>query len=315
MPNEGPAHNIVPLKDERKLLFVLWLTGGVMVLEVVGGYLSHSLALLADAGHMFTDVAGLFMAWMAMRLGRRAPDSQRTYGYQRFKILAAYTNGVLLFFLCFVITSEAFARLNSPRAIDGGLMLAVAVIGLVTNIVSLMILKNRTHALSPHAARDHHGHGHGEHHHEHDDLNIQGAALHIVGDLLGSIGAVAAALIIQFTGWNMADIVLSLVISLLIFFYAWGLIKRTVHILIEGSPDPRLPEKIRAALMKGIPSLIDVHHIHVWSLTEKQPLATLDVTIGPDQDSQATLVAIQNLLEEEFQLDHVTIQVEKASGS
>jgi cobalt-zinc-cadmium efflux system protein len=319
MPNEGPSHNIVPTRDERKLFIVLCVTAGVMVLEVIGGYLSGSLALLADAGHMFTDVAGLSMSWFAMRLGRRAPDSERTYGYQRFKILAAYTNGILLFFLCFIITSEAIDRLSNPREIDGPMMLAIAVVGLVTNIAGFLILKGKGARLFDFFqhhdhGHDHHGHDHHHHHdhsHEKSDLNIQSAALHVLSDLLGSIGTIIAGVVIMLTGWQYADPLLSLVISALIFFYAWGLVKRTIHILVEGAPDSDLPEKMRAALMENIKGLKDVHHIHVWSLTEKQPLATLHVTIDETTDSQVALCAIRDLLEEKFNLDHATVQIEK----
>jgi cobalt-zinc-cadmium efflux system protein len=321
MPNEGPAHNIVPTRDERKLFIVLCVTAGVMLLEVIGGYLSGSLALLADAGHMFTDVAGLSMSWFALRLGRRAPDSQRTYGYQRFKIVAAYTNGVLLFFLCFVIASEAIDRLNNPHEVNGPLMMVIAIIGLITNIAGFLILKGKgTHLFD---FLNHHGHDHGHgnthddhghshsHSHEKGDLNIQSAALHILSDLLGSIGTILAGIIIMLTGWQLADPLLSLVIAVLIFFYAWGLIKRTVHILVEGAPDEELPEKMRVALMANIKGLKDVHHIHVWSLTEKQPLATLHVTIDDTTDFQEALCAIRAFLEEKFDLDHATIQIEK----
>jgi cobalt-zinc-cadmium efflux system protein len=320
MPNEGPAHNIVPTRDERKLFIVMCVTAGVMLLEVVGGYLSGSLALLADAGHMFTDVAGLSMSWFALRLGRRAPDSQRTYGYQRFKILAAYTNGVLLFFLCFVIASEALDRLSNPREVNGPMMLAIAIIGLITNIAGYLILKGKGSHLFDffnHHGHDH-GHGHGDHDHHHhthslekSDLNIQSAALHVLSDLLGSVGTILAGIIIMLTGWQLADPLLSLVIAVLIFFYALGLVKRTVHILVEGAPDGDLPEKMRVALMANIKGLVDVHHIHVWSLTEKQPLATLHVTIDENTDSQAALCDIRDFLEKKFDLDHATIQIEK----
>ncbi|MBI3418786.1 MAG: cation transporter [Proteobacteria bacterium] len=322
MPNEGPAHNIVPSQNERKLFFVLCLTVAVMVLEVVGGYLSGSLALLADAGHMFTDMAGLLMSWLAMHLSRREPDSQRTYGYQRLRILAAYTNGVLLFFLCFVIGSEALQRLSHPHAIKGEMMLAIALIGFITNIAAFFILRGR--GGEPLIAHHHdHGHGHThdhDHHHVPDpfhekaDLNLQSAVIHVLSDLLGSISAVAAAVIILLTGWNVADPLLSLVVCAIIFIYAWNLVKKTVHILIEGAPDRQLPDKIRATLMAEIKDLIDVHHIHVWSLTEKQPLATLHVTLNEKADAQAALAAIQNLLEQKFQLDHVTIQIEKGAA-
>jgi cobalt-zinc-cadmium efflux system protein len=314
--NEGPAHNITPAQDEKKLLLVLCITAGVMLLEVVGGYISGSLALLADAGHMFTDVAGLLMSWLAVRLGKRAPDSQRTYGYQRFKILAAYTNGVLLFFLCFVIGSEALDRLFKPHEVHGWTMLVIATIGLITNIACLMILKGHGTDLlhgndHGHDHDHHHRHNHHDHKHEKSDLNLQSATLHIFSDMLGSIGAVGAAIIIIATGYQLADPLLSLFITVLIFFYAWQLVKRTVHILVEGSPDPSLPNKIRAALMAEIKGIKDVHHIHVWSLTEKQPLATLDVTVEEATDTHEALCSIRALLENKFNLNHATVQIEK----
>ncbi len=310
--NEGPAHNVVPGQDEKKLFFVLCLTVGIMIVEVLGGYFSGSLALLADAGHMFTDAAGLFLSWSAVRLGRRAPDSARTYGYQRFKILAAYTNGILLFFLCFVIGSEAINRIAHPRDIDGPMMLVIAVIGLAANAASLFILHG-SKTPNPQAL---HRPARGKerdvpHHEKKDDLNIQSATLHIMSDLMGSLGAVTAGVIVSLTGWRLADPLLSLLIVVLIFFYAIGLVKKTVHILVEGAPDPRLSGKIREALMTEIRNLKDVHHIHVWSLTEKQPLATLHVTLDEAADAQAALCDIQRVLEQKFHLDHVTVQVEK----
>lgn len=318
MPDEGPSHNIDTSHNEQKLFAVLCVTVSVMLLEVVGGYISGSLALLADAGHMFTDTAGLLMSWLAIHLGRRAPDSERTYGYQRFKILAAYTNGVLLFFLCFVIGSEAIARLRHPHEIHAMTMLIIASIGFITNIVSFFILRGQgagflhTHDHDHDHSHEHdHSHPH-SHAHGHLDLNIQSAVIHVLSDLLGSVGAIAAALIILSTGWNLADPLLSLLLSVLIFFYALGLVKRTVHILVEGAPDSELPDKIRATLMAGIKGLKDVHHIHVWSLTEKQPLATLHVTLEENADTQAALCAIRQLLEDKFHLDHVTVQIEKA---
>lgn len=304
--NEGPRHNIVSKRDEKKLFFVLCLTAVIMLVEIVGGYISHSLALLADAGHMFTDVAALLMSWLAMRLGRKRPDDDRTYGYQRLKILAAYTNGVLLFFLAGIISVEAINRLLYPsRMIDAPTMLSIALIGFITNLVSYFILKE--------SKKPRHDHTHHDpmHHHPHGDLNIKSASLHVLSDMLGSLGAVAAAMIILTTDWQAADPLLSLFVCGLIVLYALNLTKKTVHILIEGSPDSKLPEKIRDAITWEIRGVKNVHHIHVWSLTEKQPIATLDVLITPETDQQETLCAIQKLLAERFQLDHVTVQIEK----
>ena len=313
--NEGPRHNIVSRRDERKMFFVLCLTAVIMLVEVVGGYISHSLALLADAGHMFTDVAALLMSWFAMRLGRKNPDENRTYGYQRLKILAAYTNGVLLFFLAGIISVEAIDRLlHHIRQIDAPTMLGIALIGFFTNLASYFILEKKKkprHDATPH---DHADQDHAHHHHHHMDLNIKSASLHVLSDMLGSLGAVAAAIIILLTGWQAADPLLSIFVCLLIVIYAWSLTKKTVHILIEGSPDSTLPDKIREAITAGIKGVKDVHHIHVWSLTEKQPIATLDVVISQESDHNDTLFAIHKLLRERFQLDHVTVQIEKGSS-
>jgi cobalt-zinc-cadmium efflux system protein len=329
MPNDGPQHNLVPKAEEKKLFFVLCLTALIMFVEVLGGYFSGSLALLADAGHMFTDVAALLLSWLAMRLGRKAPDEERTYGYQRLKILAAYTNAVLLFFLSAIIISEAIDRIYRPREhIDGQLMLIVALVGLVTNVVSIFILNNHTgtspdllgHSHSHDHSHDH-GHSHADHSHDHKhgnkkeghshDLNVQGALIHVISDMLGSAAAVGAALLIIFYDWKLADPILSIVVSLLILGYAWRLAKQTVHILIEGSPDASLPDKIKETILAHVKGVKDVHHVHVWSLTEKQPIATLDVTIDENADYHTTLCAIRKVLLDEHELDHVTIQIEK----
>lgn len=308
MPNDGPQHNVVPKAEEKKMFFVLCLTAFIMVIEVVGGYFSGSLALLADAGHMFTDVASLLLSWLAMRLGRKAPDEQRTFGYQRLKILAAYTNAVLLFFLSAIISVEAIDRITGThKPVDATLMLIVASIGFATNLFSFFILNHKGHSPD---MDDHHGHSHDGHNHEHD-LNVHSALIHVLSDLMGAAAAVAAALIIMFTGWMPADPILSIFVSLLILVYAWKLAKKTVHILIEGTPDPELPEKIKSSILANIKGVRDVHHIHIWSLTENQPIATLDVIIEPTSDQQQVLCAIQRLLADAFHLDHVTIQIEK----
>ena len=308
MPNDGPEHNVVPKAEEKKLFFVLCLTAFIMLVEVAGGYFSGSLALLADAGHMFTDVAALLLSWLAMRLGRKAPDDSRTFGYQRLKILAAYTNAILLFFLSAIIVTEAFDRLFSAhKPIDSVLMLIVACIGFVTNLVSYFILNHKGHDVVAPAAHDHH---HGRSHDGHD-LNVKSALTHVLSDLLGSAAAVVAALLIMFFGWDAADPILSIFVSLLILGYAWKLAKQTVHILIEGSPDNSLPDKIIRTILDNVKGVKDVHHVHVWSLTEKQPIATLDVTIDDMADYHTILCAIRTVLLEKHHLDHVTIQIEK----
>jgi cobalt-zinc-cadmium efflux system protein len=316
MPNDGPAHHLTSGTQEKKLFFVLCLTILIMVVEVFGGYVSGSLALLADAGHMFTDVAALALSWAAVRLSRREPDSQRTFGYQRLKILAAYTNGVLLFFLCGIISVEAVDRITKPQEVDADLMFTISLIGLITNALSYLVLRKDSsdHFKDLHGSLGHnheHGHGHEQHGHDKHDLNIQSATVHVLSDLLGSFGAVIAAVVIMATGWTYADPILSFVVCTLIFTYAVSLLRKTTNILIEAAPDTGLPQKISATITKNIKGVKDVHHIHVWSLTEHQVLATMDVTVEEHVDGQDAMCAIRKLLHDELKLSHVTIQVEK----
>jgi len=301
--NEGPLHNLVPPAQERKMFWVLCLTSVIMLVETAGGYLSGSLALLADASHMLADVAALLLSWLAMRLGRRPPDKDRSFGSQRLQILAAYTNGLFLIAITGIIAVEAWDRLHKPEVIDTRWMLGVAVIGFFTNLASYFVLRDK----HPHA----HDHNHSHDHAHGSNLNLHSALIHVLSDLAGTFGTILAALVIMFTGWHGADPVLSVLICLLIFTYAWNLIKRTVHILIQGTPDPTLSERIQATLLQTIPGILDVHHIHLWSLTETQTIVTLDVTIAAAADSQTILTAIQRTLAEQYQLDHITVQIEQ----
>jgi cobalt-zinc-cadmium efflux system protein len=305
---DGHKHHVVSVKQENRLMAVLVITGIVMLVEVIGGLVSGSLALLADAGHMFTDVAALFLSWGAARLSRRTPDDARSFGYARLKILAAYTNAILLFVIVLFILFEAVDRFADPQPINSSLMMLIAFIGLAANAAGFFILKgNDEHA------HDHHGHDHShEHPHAHGhDLNTKSAILHIISDMAGSVAAIGAAIIIAFTGWNLIDPILSVGISLLIAFYAIGLTRKTLHILLEGTPDKALPGKIRASILTNVPGVTDVRHIHVWSLTEQEPLATLEAVIDSSTDHQTALSAIKALLEKQFHMDHVTVQIER----
>lgn len=274
--------------SERRVLWVMVLTGVFMVAEVVGGLLSGSLALLADAGHMLTDSAALALAWFAFRAGRRDADAKRTYGYHRFQILAAFVNGLALFVIAAWIVVEAIQRLIAPVAVMGTEMLVVAAAGLVVNIVAFAIL-------------------HGG---ERENLNVQGALLHVLGDLLGSVAAIAAALVILFTGWTPIDPLLSVLVAGLILFSAWRLVRQSGHILLEGAPDNLNPAEIAAALKAGIPEVQDVHHVHAWSLTTERPLVTLHAIVAEGADQAAVLRAIHQALAQGFGVDHATVQLE-----
>ncbi len=290
--HDGHAHghhaHAVTAQSERKVLWAMLLTGGFMLVEVAGGLLSGSLALIADAGHMLTDFASLALAWFAFRLARRPADPKRSYGYHRFQVLAAFVNGLSLFVLSVWIAVEALGRLFDPVEVLGAEMLAVAVLGLLVNMASFWIL-----------------HRGGE-----ENLNVRGAALHVLGDLLGSVAAIAAALVILWTGWMPIDPILSILVVLLILRGAWTVTKESGHILLEGAPDGLDAARIGAAV-RTVPGVTDVHHVHAWSLTSERPMLTLHAVIDQQADDKATLVAIDRLLQERFGLAHATVQIER----
>lgn len=273
--------------NERRVLFAMWLTGSFMVLEAAGGIISGSLALLADAGHMLTDTGALFLALIATRLARRPADGARSYGYARAEILAAFANGLLMIGVVAWIAAEAVSRITSPSPVMGGTMLAVAVAGLLINIVAFKLL-----------------HG-GE-----QTLNMRGALVHVLGDMLGSAAAIIAALIIIATGYTIADPILSVLVALLILRSAVAIVKESAHILMEGAPQGAEGEQIAADLMANVEGLADVHHVHAWSLGSNRAVATLHARLQPGAEANITLAAIKARLSEEFGIGHATVQIE-----
>ncbi len=284
----GGGH--VHADSERRVLWAMLLTGGFMVVEVAGGLVSGSLALLADAGHMVTDVAALGLALAAFRVGRRSHDARRTYGYHRFQVLAAFVNGLALIAIVAWIAYEAVHRILAPVDVLSNLMLAVAVAGLVVNIVTFAILHAGDRA----------------------NINIRGAALHVLGDLLGSVAAIAAAVIIMITGWMPIDPILSLLVAILVMRSAWGLIRSSSHILLEGAPDWLDVEKVRGGIIRAVPGVIDIHHIHTWMITAERPMITLHVEVEPETDHHATLVAVRRHIRDVLSISHSTVQIETA---
>jgi cobalt-zinc-cadmium efflux system protein len=276
--------------NERRVFLAMLLTGGFMFAEVAGGIAAGSLALLADAGHMLTDCASLALAWMAFRIGRRPHDAKRSYGYHRFQVLAAFVNGLALIAIVLWIGIEAARRLLAPVEVLGGLMLAVAVAGLVVNLVVFWILHGGDRA----------------------NLNIQGAVLHVMGDLLGSVAAIVAALVIYATGWMPIDPLLSLLVALLILRSAWLLVRKSGHILLEGTPDWLDVDDLRRSLAAAVPPVEDVHHVHAWMLTSERPLLTMHARVRPGADHDEVLKAIQGVLARDHGIDHATIQIEPA---
>ncbi|MFP4262039.1 MAG: cation diffusion facilitator family transporter [Halomonas sp.] len=274
--------------SRRRLAWGILLTGGFMVAEAVGGILSGSLALLADAGHMLTDAAALGLAWFAAWISRRPADGRRSFGYHRVQTLAAFVNGLTLIAIVVWIAIEALRRLLSPVAVMGTPMLVIATLGLLVNLAVFAIL-------------------HGG---DRQNLNIRGAALHVLGDLLGSVAAIVAALVILATGWTPIDPLLSLLVAALILKSAWKLTREAGHILLEGSPLDPDAARLRREIPEALPAVHDVHHVHVWSLTPGRHLVSLHAAVEAGEDRQATLVAIKALLVERYGIRHATIQLE-----
>lgn len=274
--------------NEGRLLKVLLLTGFFMIAEVAGGLISGSLALLADAGHMLTDTAALALAYGAFILSRKPADHKRTYGYARFQVLAAFVNGVVLFGIFGWIVYEALERIRFGAEVLPVPMLVVAFLGLFVNAIAFKVL----HAGSK------------------ENLNIKGALLHVILDMLGSVGAIIAGLVIYFTGWMMIDPILSIGLAILILPSAWGLVKKTTHILMDGTPDSFDVKALKKDLMENIPGLCDVHHVHVWLLTAEQPLLTMHATVRDIKHSEKALAAIKQRLLEKHNIGHSTIQME-----
>jgi len=282
------AHDGAGHGRERKLLFAFVLTTVMLVAEAVGGLWSGSLALLADAGHMMVDALALLLAFVGAWLATKPADARRSYGYGRLEVLAGFVNALTQFVLVGFIAWEAVVRLLQPAEILSGVMLVVAVIGLLVNLLVLRTL---------------HGHAH-------DDVNMASASLHVLGDLLGSVGAVLAALAVRWLGWNWADPVLSLLVSLLILNSAWRLLRRSAHILLEGVPEGLDTDEVEAALRQADGSISDVHHLHVWQLASGSRMATVHVELHDDGAGATALAAINRTLQQQFGIQHVTVQVD-----
>ena len=272
----------------RLLLVAMIVTATFMVVEVIGGLISGSLALLADATHMLTDAAALGLAWGATRVSSKPADAKRSYGYDRFQVLAAFTNGLALLALVAWIFIEAINRIAAPTEILAVPMLVIATIGLIVNVVIAAIL-------------------HRDHKH---DMNIEGAFLHVMSDLLGSVATIIAGLVIYLSGWTLIDPILSILVGLLILRAGWGLVRRAAHILLEGTPDTLDVEALKSSLIERVPGLLDVHHVHVWLLTTERPLMTMHAAIADGADPGSVLKRIKSELHDNFGIDHLTVQIE-----
>lgn len=274
--------------NKGRVLLAVVLTCGFMFVEVVGGLLTGSLALLADAGHMLTDSVALVLAYVAYRMSERPGTSRMTYGFDRTKILVAYTNGLAVLVIAAWIIVEAIQRVSTPEPILGRPMLVIAAIGLLLNIAVFFVLNGG----------------------DKESLNLRGAILHVLGDLLGSVAAILAALIILTTGWLPADPLLSVLVALLLVASAWRLIRESGLILLEAAP----PHIDRNAVAKDIAAhtegVADIHHMHIWTLDGRQLMATLHARLRPGADAEANIGAIKMRLKQTHGIAHATVEVE-----
>lgn len=273
--------------NEQALGRAFALIGGFMFVEIVGGLVANSLTLLADAGHMFLDASALAFSWYAVRLSRRIEDERLSYGYHRWEVLAAFVNGLTLMALVGWILFEAWGRLNTPQTMLPLPALAVASVGFIVNIIAYRWL---------------HGHQ--------DSAAVASAALHVLGDLLGSVAAITAALIVWFTGWPYADPLLALVVATILGRGAWRVLKDATHILLEGVPDGINLEQIASTLTRQVPGVNGVHHLHAWALTAQKPMLTLHASVDEPADLSQVMQNIKKVLIEEFDIDHSTVQLD-----
>ena len=271
----------------RRLWIALSVTGVFLIAEVVGGILSNSLALLADAGHMLTDVAALGLSLFVAWFSRRPETDRRTYGYLRLEILAAFINGATLLLLSAWILIEAVLRFRSPEPISGGLMLLVAVIGLLVNVIAAWTL----------------------HPSQGGSLNIRGAYLHVLSDLLGSVGTVAAALLVSYGGWLIADPIASVFVTVLILRSAWRLVRESVDVLLESTPAHISLAAVRAQL-EAIPGVESVHDLHVWTVTSNHIAMSAHAIVRSPERQQHVLEHALDAMRL-FGIHHVTIQLER----
>ena len=277
--------------DRRALKIAAVLTAGFMLVEVAGGLITGSLALLADAGHMLSDSFSLVLALFAVSLAARPATSRRTFGFKRAEILAALVNGLLLALVSIWVVVEAIRRLGDPVDVLAGGMLTVAIIGLGVNVLAAWVLYRSS----------------GE------SLNVKAALRHVLADLAGSVGVIIAAVVIMLTGWEAADPIISILISLLIVASAWSILRDSVDVLLEAVPRGLDAEKIGMA-MASVPEVEQVHDLHVWEITSGFPSLSAHVLVGKDSDCHAARAEIEAVLHDEFEIDHVTLQVEHSGA-
>lgn len=290
MSHDHDHFEITRNNNRKALTIALGITAGIMFLEFFGGLFTNSLALIADSGHMLSDTVSLVLSLSAIWFAGKAVSTQKTYGYYRFEILTAFFNGITLFIMAGFIIYEAIQRLYKPSEVQGGWMLVIAAIGLIANVLSAWVL-NR--------GADVHG-----------NLNMKSAYMHIIGDALGSVGAIIAGLLILLFDWTIADPIISVVVALLILRSAWSILQNSLHILMEGTPRDLDLEEITTHLLK-IDGVVDVHDLHVWTITSGLDQFTCHIDVDKNVNEQQVLQQALKLVHEICDIEHATIQIEK----
>lgn len=281
------SHVSAAAEHRGRLAVVLGLGIGVLAVDLVGGIVTNSLALLADAGHVLTDVVGVGLALLAIWFAGRAPSNGRTFGYLRIEILAAVANAMLLFAVAAFVLVEAWRRLSEPPEVESGLMLGVALVALAANVTSMFLLRDA----------------------QRESLNVRGAYLEVMGDVAGSASVVAAAIVISVTGWLQADAVASAIIGLLILPRTLGLLREATDVLLEATPRNVDLDHVRAHILDA-PGVVDCHDLHAWTITSGMNVVSAHVVLAEGSDGAAALEALSACLADDFDIEHSTFQLE-----
>jgi cobalt-zinc-cadmium efflux system protein len=286
---DNHGHGVTASSDSRYIAIALALIVGFLLFEVVMAFIGHSLALLADAGHMLTDAGALAASLLAVRLAKRPAAGSWTFGFKRAEVLSAQANGITLLVVSALVAFEAISRLIHPLAVTGGIVVSVAAVGVAVNVAATWVMAK--------ASRD--------------SINVKGAFAHVVTDLYGFIGTLVAGIVIIFTGFERADSIASLIVVGLMLHAAWGLLRETGRILLEAAPEGYAPEDIIAAIT-GQPGVVSVHDVHVWLITSGFPALSAHVLVRRPADCHQARRELEQLLCERFGLDHTTLQVDHA---
>lgn len=291
--HHGHHHHFDETREGNKkgLLIALCITAGIMLLEFFGGLITNSLALLSDSGHMLSDASSLFLSLIAIWFASRPASPTKTYGFYRFEILAALFNAVTLFIIAGFIVYEAYERFFEPPTVASGTMMLIAGVGLLANLLSAWSLISKGDVKN--------------------NVNLRSAYLHVLGDALGSVGAIVAGLVMLLFDWYIADPIISVLVALLILKSAWGVLTHSVHILMEGTPITINQNEVKTSI-EEIEGVINVHDLHIWTITSGLDSLTCHITIKDDADSQVVLQQAIDTIRETFKIEHTTIQIEKS---